>query len=144
MRTFDDVFQARLGQAPSTCYFAGNCTRIVGFDPNGDVLPCTRPFDRSRYTYGNIADTPLEAIVAGPSFVGFQREDLAAQERSRSCPWFELCHDGCPQHRQTDGAQDVAGANLYCACQSGVPGGHAAIFAHIVSRTDAVLDALDD
>jgi uncharacterized protein len=136
---FADLFQGLIGHAPSTCYFAGSCTGIVGFEANGDTVPCTRPFDRGRYTFGNIARESLTSIQQSPAFRLFREEDLAGQANSQQCRWYKICHNGCPQHRLKDGKQRVDGANLYCRCQSGIDGGYAAIFDHAVRRSEEVL-----
>jgi uncharacterized protein len=139
IRTFDDVYQGLVGYRPSTCYFSGRCTGILGFEATGEAVPCTRPFDRVKYSFGNIHSTPLEAIKRSARLEAFRIEDFRAQANSRKCPWYHICHNGCPQHRSTNGHQDVAGANLYCQCQSGIGGGYAAIFEHVVRRTEHLL-----
>lgn len=139
IRLFDDLFQGLIGYSPSTCYFAGTCTGIMGFEANGDAVPCTRPFDRGRYTFGNIARESLTAIQQSNASRLFREEDLSAQANSRDCPWYSICHNGCPQHRMKAGRQDISGANYYCSCQSGMEGGYAAIFDHAVSRAEKIL-----
>jgi uncharacterized protein len=139
VRIFDDIFQGLIGHAPSTCYFAGTCTSILGFEANGDAIPCTRPFDRDLYTFGNIGRDSLVAIQQSKSFQLFSREDRAAQTNTENCRWHGICHNGCPQHRQTNGQQSVSGANLYCQCQSGIEGGYASIFDHAARRSEEVL-----
>jgi uncharacterized protein len=136
--TFQDVFEGLIGQSPSTCCSAGGCSNILGFQANGNAVPCTRPFDLSKYTFGNIHKNTVAEIAEGPKFQAFREKDLAAQGRSQHCKWQQICHNGCPQHRQTDGRQDIGGANLYCQCQSGISGGYAAIFEHMVSRINEI------
>jgi len=136
---FDDIVRAMLGQSIKTCYFAGSCSRIMGFEPNGDATPCTRPFDRVRYTFGNMQKQTLTTILESPKFVTFKDEDLRSQINSHDCPWFHMCHNGCPQHRAKAGRQDVSGANLYCQCQSGIEGGHAVIWDHVTRRINRIL-----
>jgi len=137
---FEDIFQALIGSGPSTCYFAGTCSNIVGIEANGDVIPCTRPFDKSLYTFGNIRETSLPRILEGDRSRRFTIEDHEGQRNSQSCPWYAMCHNGCPQHRVTDGERNVSGANLYCSCQSGSAGGFSEIFEHVVRRTVGILE----
>jgi uncharacterized protein len=139
IRIFDDFFQGMLGHLPSACDFAGSCTSILGFEANGDAVPCTRPFDLSRYTFGNIGRQSLTAIQEGNAFRLFREEDLAGQANSAQCRWYKICHNGCPQHRLKDGKQAVDGANFYCRCQSGIEGGYAAIFDHIGRKSEEIL-----
>jgi uncharacterized protein len=135
--TFDDIVASALGTGPSICYFAGTCTSIVAIDANGDVLPCTRPFDRAKYTFGNIGQQGLSEIVGSPPFRDFHARDLTAQNNTATCRWHAMCHNGCPQHRISDNRQEIAGKNLYCQCQSGIEGGFAAIFEHATDRIQA-------
>jgi uncharacterized protein len=134
IRFFDDVFQYLSSGSPSTCYFAGSCTNIIAFESNGDAIPCTRPFDREKYTFGNIKDQSLDSILSGDKFLKFKNYDVYGQQKFNDCPWFEMCHNGCPQHRITDGLQNVAGDNFYCNCKNDLEGGYADIFDHIIRR----------
>ncbi|MEM7626104.1 MAG: radical SAM protein [Planctomycetota bacterium] len=135
----DDVFYAMLGQLPRSCSSAGKCTDIIGFESTGDAVPCTRPFDLSRYTFGNIDRQGLKQILSADVFQEFKSQDKHSQGKTVQCPWHAMCHNGCPQHRMVDGKQDISGANLYCQCSSGIEGGHAGIFSHIIDRVKAIL-----
>jgi len=128
---FDDLFQFLIGEMPSTCYFAGTCTKIFAIESDGNIVPCTRPFDRSKYTFGNIKTTALVDILKSDSHEEFKKKDLISQSNSKSCPWYSICHNGCPQHRSNDGLQDILGTNLYCKCQSGEDGGNFEIWSHV-------------
>ncbi len=139
IRIFDDFFQGMIGHLPSVCASAGTCTNILGFEANGDAVPCTRPFDLSRYTFGNIGRQSLTAIQEGTAFRLFREEDLSGQANSAHCRWYKICHNGCPQHRLKDGKQAVNGANFYCRCQSGIEGGNAAIYDYLARRSEEVL-----
>lgn len=141
--TFDDAIAWLLGGQPRLCYFAGACTQIVGVEPSGDVVPCTRPFDRSQWTFGNVLDQPLSEILTGSRYREFQRLDRQAQSHPRDCRWSGLCNQGCPQHRQTSGKDDVGGRNLLCSCTGGSTG-FAELFGHIEQRLDDYVPWLYD
>lgn len=139
INVIDEFFRKYAGFGPATCYHAGTCTKIVAVEANGDVVPCTRPFDRARHTFGNVERIALAEIVLARPFQEFKRLDLLAQSRSSHCTWHSMCHNGCPQHRQRSGKPDISGASLYCRCQSGIAGGNAAIWEHMQSRADEIL-----
>lgn len=132
---FDDFLKGYFFHVPDTCYFAGTCSKIVAVEANGDVVPCTRPFDRSLYSFGNIQSSSLQSIREGSIFARFKEQDKHAQLSKNKCKWVHLCNNGCPQHRADyDGKQDISGSNFYCECNSGSPGGYAAIWNHIEAR----------
>ena len=136
---FDDFLRGYFFGEPETCYFAGTCSSIVAVEANGDVVPCTRPFDRQLHTFGRIGVASLEKVIQGPLASRFRRWDLESQSTAEQCPWHYLCHNGCPQHRTNDaGEQDVRGASKYCQCTSGEPGGHRAIWTYIAMRLDEI------
>jgi len=139
---FDDFLRGYFFRSPDTCYFAGTCTKIVAVEANGDVVPCTRPFDRALYSFGNIQLASLKQIKDGHKLSAFMERDLQSQQKASACKWAHLCHNGCPQHRvDNDGKQDIAGNNYYCECTSGIPGGHASIWNHIEARLGELFDS---
>src|SRR5205823_3410110 len=111
----------------------------------GSVVPCTRPFDRASATFGNIASADLRSILNGAKLAAFADSDRSSQSRSESCPWFALCHNGCPQHRVDEqGAASVGGASVYCECQSGKAAGNSAIWSHLAKRTAEIIAAASE
>jgi uncharacterized protein len=137
--TFDDAFSVMSGEPPSACYYGGTCASIVAVESDGAVVPCTRPFDRTRYTFGNVSRASLRAIVASERYAAFRSTDRLAQSRSEGCRWSSMCHNGCPQHRSRDGHPDISGGSLYCECQSRQPGGNAAMWEYLFRRVWSVL-----
>ncbi|MGF6634850.1 radical SAM protein [Paraburkholderia sp. MM6662-R1] len=130
----DDFFRLLSGNPPQTCYHAGGCSDIIAVEGNGRVIPCTRPFDGSQYTFGNTDDASLLDIVASERFKSFRERDIASQLGSIGCRWYEICHNGCPQQRTTAGQQDVGGQGYYCQCRTGVQGGYFEIWEHAYGR----------
>jgi uncharacterized protein len=135
---FDDFFRGWIGPGCRTCYFAGACSSIIAIEANGDVLPCTRPFGESQLL-GNITESSLAEVSNGSAMARFREQDANAIARSNNCEWGHLCKSGCPQHRRApgyiEGEAVVEGINPFCRCQSGIEGGHAAIWDHIARRT---------
>ena len=135
---FDDFFRLLSGNPPQTCYHAGVCSDIIAVEGNGSVIPCTRPFDRSKYTFGNIHTENLASIIASDRFKSFKKMDLYSQSLSKKCRWYELCHNGCPQQRTTNGKQDVSGAGYYCQCRTNVDGGYFKIWDHAYKKIEEI------
>lgn len=140
---FDDFLLGWLGAHPRTCYFNGSCGSIVAVEANGDVVPCTRPFDRTDNTFGNVRFQSFNEVIGGERLADFRKRDAVGIARTQNCRWHRLCHGGCPQHRRSKaasirGQEDVSGINPYCGCVSGEPGGYAALWEHIASRVTAL------
>lgn len=137
--SFEHFFQGMNGVPGAACYRAGRCTSIVGVDPGGDVIPCTRPF-REGYRFGNLARQTLPEIVAGETFQSFARLELAGQQRTAGCSWALLCgRGGCPHERMEEGRQTIDGRHVYCTCASGGDGGYPALFFHLRQRVEELL-----
>lgn len=133
---FDDFIRGYFFTAPETCYFSGTCGSILAVEANGDLVPCTRPFDRTLHTFGNLTNNLILGSQLGPNLSRFREWDQYAQDTTAvKCKWHHLCHNGCPQHRvDANGNQDVRGANKYCACVSGEIGGYYSIWEHISNK----------
>ncbi|MEM5402250.1 radical SAM/SPASM domain-containing protein [Paraburkholderia unamae] len=130
----DDFFRLLSGNPPQTCYHAGVCSDIIAVEGTGRVIPCTRPFDGTQYTFGNTENSTLVDIVSSEKFKAFRERDSASQLRASECKWYGICHNGCPQQRTTQERQDVAGDGYYCQCRTGVQGGYFAIWEHAYRR----------
>lgn len=130
----EEFFRALVGNPVKTCYHAGVCSDIFAVEGNGSVIPCTRPFDRTIHTFGNVHQQPIAEIINGGRLKAFRAADNAAQHQARACRWFGICHNGCPQHRTVNGKQDISGASVFCTCVSGNPGGNFAIWQHMFDR----------
>ncbi|MBI4539369.1 MAG: radical SAM protein [Gemmatimonadetes bacterium] len=141
VRSFDHFYQGMTGIHADACYRAGKCTTILGVDPTGEAVPCTRPFD-ARYRFGNLAEQPLPAIMRAAPFQLFQEHEAAGQRRTRDCTWSMLCgHGACPHERRSAGTQAVDGVNVYCTCFEGCEGGYPAIFSHLYRVTEELLES---
>lgn len=131
-----DFFSAVIKGAPETCYHAGTCTEILAIDGDGELLSCTRPFDKKKYTFGNIQkENPIEVASTEKKFIQFKEKDQSAIRRSKeiNCKWAEICNNGCPQHRHTNNQENVAGNSVYCTCHTDKNGGYYEIWNKIYS-----------
>ena len=138
--TFDEFFRFILGHEPMVCYNQGSCSAIVAVESNGDVVSCTRPFDRAKFTCGNLYSDSLETVIEGPKMINFRSEDLISQQNASHCLWFGLCYNGCPQHCQTAASREITGAGYYCGCQSLERDGTFAMWSHLHDRCTALLN----
>ena len=111
--TFDEALRFFVGAERQVCYFSGRCSSIVAIESNGTVVSCTRPFDLSAYTFGDINRSELKDVAEGRQFQRFADEDRRAIARTMDCPWHDLCGNGCPQHRVRDGLPAVDGNNRH-------------------------------
>ncbi len=134
----EEFFRVLTGNPIKTCYHAGVCSDIIAVEGNGNVIPCTRPFDKSKFIFGNINSSNLTEIVEGHTFSDFKSQDFNSQQLSRECKWFEICHNGCPQHRLSNGRQDISSGSVYCQCTSGIEGGNYAIWDYMYDRISQI------
>ncbi len=143
---FRDFLRGWFGARPRTCYFNGSCGSILAVESSGAVVPCTRPFNRSLNTFGNVKISSLNAITEGTALQNFRARDQMAIARTARCRWGNMCSGGCPQHRRSAAvrnAEDVAGDNPFCKCMSGCSGGHDELWSHIVSRVEETFPGSD-
>lgn len=140
---FENFFQSMAGQPARACYLSGNCTTILGVGPEGEAIPCTRPFG-PQHNFGNLAEKPVPEILSSPAFGRFEEKEREGQRPESTCVWRSHCSGGCPHERTADGQQNIAGRNVYCTCSDSEPGGYPAIFSHMHDRVeDVVRSALD-
>jgi len=109
-----DPFRAWATGGGLACEFSGRCsTHFVGLDSMGNVFSCGR-FADSGVPRGNIQEEPLAEILTRPQLpdVSGRSERLLAGH-CRDCPYWDLCHGGCPYHALV-GSGDALAATPYC------------------------------
>lgn len=138
---FEEFYSHYVGASPSVCHFNGHCSSILAIDNNGDVLPCTRPFSGKYKKLGNLKDHKYDIgeIEATKLYSDFIRQDRDSRDRVKECKWYRLCNNGCPQHRESNAKQDVAGADKYCQCSNGGLGGYYHLWEHMALKTPQIL-----
>jgi|SRR5690554_16623 len=133
-RTFvpvKDFIASMITGQPETCYHAGKCSEILAIDGNGDILSCTRPFDKKLYTFGNLkADSDLASVKSNKNFIAFIENDDVAINQISSCKWGKICNNGCPQHRVKNSKNIVEGNSVFCTCHTDSIGGYYTIWDH--------------
>ena len=113
-----------MGAPPSLCIFAETCGDAVALEHTGDLYSCDH-FVEPKHLLGNIAETPLAALVASPqqrTFGAAKRDTLPLY--CRECPVRFACHGECPKNRFILTPDGEPGLNYLCA-------GYKAFFAHI-------------
>ena len=80
------------------CDMSGRCaTGFLGVGPEGDVHQCGRAIDAGVLRYGNLVTDSFEQILAAPERARMlARTDELSTGACRDCPWWGLCHGGCP------------------------------------------------
>ena len=121
---YTDFLKAVVTGKQDTCYFNGRCTEIVAIDGNGDFIPCTRPFSKDLFTFGNISNVNLTKILNNENFNLFKDKNTLSFETSNNCKWQEICMNGCPQHRVKNNKADVEGHSVFCNCEVPEKGGY--------------------
>jgi len=118
----DNYAVSLLGGALQECQQRDSCARLsLGIKPNGDVVRCGRFQDR---VLGNLADTTVEALLAGGKDDAFDgRADALAS--CHACVWWKQCHGGCP-HNAVAFGRDIRDKDPFCAA-------YKMIFSHIAS-----------
>jgi uncharacterized protein len=133
-----DALQAFMGGNPSICYHNGSCSQIVAIEPDGNVVPCTRPFNRELFTFGNATKDKLHEIASNSRSQTFREQDITSQDAAKTCRWYSMCHNGCPQHRPWS-QKDGFGRSFYCTCSRDSEGGNPEIWRYIAERSVQLL-----
>ncbi|CNK52653.1 putative heme-binding protein [Yersinia frederiksenii] len=100
---FDDFIKVlkNPSQKPAACYWSGNCSQeIITLEPNGDVSPCDKYVGDQNSIYGSLLSTDLADLLArSPHNQQAINEEKEATKKMHHCPWFSICHGGCPHDR---------------------------------------------
>jgi uncharacterized protein len=82
------------------CVFGENCmSHVYTIEPQGGIAACDRFQGDPAFSYGNVLDTELSDLVASANFRRAQADTEAEMDATRHCPWFSICHGGCPHDR---------------------------------------------
>jgi uncharacterized protein len=102
IRELADLARQLIGGTPLVCNFAGDCFgAILTVEPTGDVSACDRYVEDRDYVFGNVLHAPLPRIVAESSrLTSVIQQNNVVVDRLRTCPWFAVCHGGCPHDRR--------------------------------------------
>ncbi|CFR05406.1 putative heme-binding protein [Yersinia frederiksenii] len=113
---FDDFIKVlrNPSQKPAACYWSGNCSQeIITLEPNGNVSPCDKYVGDKNSIYGSLLSTDLADLLAHSTHNQQAiNEENEATKKMHHCPWFSICHGGCPHdrvinRRHTEGYNDA-------------------------------------
>jgi uncharacterized protein len=132
---FDAALASWVGTTPTLCIFAETCGDAVALEHTGDLYSCDH-FVEPKHLLGNIAETPLAALVASPqqrAFGAAKRDTLPRY--CRECPVRFACHGECPKNRFILTPDGEPGLNYLCA-------GYKAFFTHVDKPMRIMADLL--
>lgn len=101
-RELADLVGLLRGGPAQMCVFAGDCFgQYLTVEPAGEISVCDKYIDDDRYRFGNILTLNLADVQRSPRLAEIRAENNAALARQEQCPWFSVCHGGCPHDRYT-------------------------------------------
>ncbi|SEM44833.1 uncharacterized protein SAMN04488103_101183 [Gemmobacter aquatilis] len=121
--TFDVALGSWFGQH-NACVISPTCGRALALEHNGDVYSCDH-FVEPDYLLGNIADTPLAALVASEKQRRFGDAKFETLPKyCKECPVLFACYGECPRNRFLKTPDGEENLNWLCS-------GYKAFFTHI-------------
>jgi len=112
---FDGVLMSYLRGRSSLCVLQPTCGEGVALEHNGDVYSCDH-FVEPKHLLGNIAETPLAALVSSEKQRDFGRAKSSDLPKTcRECRFLFTCHGECPKNRVLTAADGEPGLNWLCA-----------------------------
>src|SRR5439155_17708938 len=80
--------------------FAGNCHGgFLTIEPTGEISACDRYIDDDGFQFGNVLTMSLSNVATSPKLLAVRAENATEVDKLRHCPWFAVCHGGCPHDR---------------------------------------------
>ena len=99
VQLFAETARVWAGGAPSVCYLAPSCGRVLVAEEDGSVYACDHFVD-SEHRLGNLQSGRLAAYAASESQLRFgQAKQSALTAECRRCPWLACCGGSCPKDR---------------------------------------------
>lgn len=113
VQMFDVTLGAHLGQY-SLCIHSPTCGDALALEFNGDLYSCDH-FVEPDHRLGNIHETPLVDLVAGPQQRRFGTDKRTTLPRQcRECDVLFACNGGCPKDRFARADDGESGLNHLC------------------------------
>lgn len=129
VRLFDNMYEAILGQRPSSCQFAPACGGYFLIEANGNVYPCDF-YAEKRWLLGTVMHDDFDSIFESSKSRKFS--DLKQHYMKKNCASCDVrhyCYGGCP-HYSRNGHYEFCSVNkkflpLFKAFADGLPGPNA-------------------
>ncbi len=135
VQLFDVQLGVWLGLPASLCVFAETCGRAVVMEHNGDLYSCDH-YVYPQYKLGNIAQTPMTALLDSPAQIKFGADKQDTLPRyCRECDVKFACNGECPKHRFLRTPDGEPGLNYLCA-------GYKRFFHHIAPQMRLMADLI--
>ena len=114
VQIFDTTLAHWVAEPGGVCVHEETCGRQAVLEHTGDLYPCDH-FVEPRFLLGNIARTPMQALIDSPAQRRFgvaKREQLTRY--CRVCPVRFACNGGCPKDRFALSPEGEPGHNYLC------------------------------
>lgn len=99
-RELADLVTRLEGGRGGFCVFDDNCMgSIYTIEPQGDIAACDRYQGDGDYTFGNVLREDLAEVLAGANLPRAHAATAAEMLQTSDCPWYRICHGGCPHDR---------------------------------------------
>jgi uncharacterized protein len=99
VQTFDEAFRTACGLPHALCVFRETCGDVLALEHEGSLYLCDHFVDPG-HRLGNLRETSLTALTAGPALAAFgARKRDGLPERCRACDVLAWCNGGCPKDR---------------------------------------------
>ena len=102
IRTFENIAAMYVGVPSEACVYRDECGTYAVVEYNGDVFPCDF-FVEEQWHLGNLLETPLEEIIAGPKVQEFNQRKSQDHPDCQECEWQSICRCGCPHSWDPNG-----------------------------------------
>lgn len=114
VQLFEVTLESTMGLPQSLCLFRPTCGDAVALEHTGDLYSCDHyVFPENRL--GNIMESPMEALVAGPQQREFGQHKLdSLPAYCRRCDVRYACHGECPKNRFLTSPDGEPGLNYLC------------------------------
>ncbi len=106
IRSLAGVVRKLAGQSSCVCKLEGDCSCYITFAYNGDVYPCDEFSAFPETRLGNVCESSLDEILAGPAARALYSSWAALPAECSDCRWKEMCRGSCPFERRMAGGVD--------------------------------------
>lgn len=111
---FAEMFLVQSGGAPTVCWMAPTCGRVLILEHDGSVYSCDH-FVNREHRIGNIIDSALASLIDSPEQRYFgENKQKSLPKQCLSCRWLNMCNGLCPKDRFIESEDSEPGLNYLC------------------------------